>query len=537
MKYGLSEKQLQEITAILASYEALDCAILFGSRAIDTYKEASDVDIAIKGEKADWSLAAKIKDHFEEDTWLPFFFDVVAYDSIGSEELRRHIDGKGKVIFRRGMSEWRKVRLGDFFTVRHGFAFKGKNITTEVTNNILVTPSNFHIGGGFKSDKFKYFSGEYPDDYVLQENDIVITMTDLSKETDTLGYSAKIPASKKGEKYLHNQRIGLVQFINNDANSDFLYWHMRTQEYHGYIVGSASGTSIMHTSPTRIEEHEFLIPPLPEQKAIAEVLSSLDDKIDLLHRQNKTLEQMAETLFRQWFVEEAEEDWEEVKIGDFVKTNDNSANKDYSHQIIRYLDTGSLTEGKIVALQEFSFNEAPSRAKRLVQHNDVLLSTVRPNQKHYGIVKNPIENLVVSTGFCVITCEDIDPHFIYILLTTSEMTEYLHSIAEGSTSAYPSLKPTDIEAIEFQLPPDELLQEFAEYCKNAWDKIDKNQTQIRTLESLRDTLLPKLMSGEIRVAMQSTNDTQSNVNVETQNLASLQNFSSPRNRNNQPTHE
>lgn len=78
------------------------------------------------------------------------------------------------------MSEWKEVKLGDFFKVKHGFAFKGKNITTEKTLDILVTPGNFHIGGGFKFDKFKYFNADYPQEYILQENDIVITMTDLS---------------------------------------------------------------------------------------------------------------------------------------------------------------------------------------------------------------------------------------------------------------------------------------------------------------------------------------------------------------------
>ena len=131
--------------------------------------------------------------------------------------------------------------------------------------------------------------------------------------------------------------------------------------------------------------------------------------------------------------------------------------------------------------------------------NDVLISTVRPNQKHYGILKHPDEDIIVSTGFCVITCENIDPHFIYILLTTDGMTEYLHTIAEGSTSAYPSLKPSDIESLEFQLPPEDKLHVFSEYADNTWSKIDYNHSQIRTLEKLRDTLLPKLMSGEVRV--------------------------------------
>jgi len=209
---------------------------------------------------------------------------------------------------------------------------------------------------------------------------------------------------------------------------------------------------------------------------------------------------MAETLFRQWFVEEAGEDWEEVTVGQFANLNSKSITKDYSISDIEYLDTGSLTEGNFSDFQTYLLKDAPSRAKRLVQHNDILISTVRPNQKHYGIVKDPIENLVVSTGFCVLTCINIDPHFIYLLLTNDEMTEYLHSIAEGSTSTYPSLKPADIGTIEFKLPPESLLFEFSEIVNNSWAKIQKNYKQIGVLETLRDTLLPKLMSGEVRIA-------------------------------------
>jgi len=224
-----------------------------------------------------------------------------------------------------------------------------------------------------------------------------------------------------------------------------------------------------------------------------------DDKIDLLHRQNKTLEAMAETLFRQWFVEEAQDDWPVVKIGDFVSTNNSSLKKSNDMQWIKYLDTGSLTEGKIESYQEINIDDAPSRAKRTIRHNDILLSTVRPDQKHYGIIRNPDKDMIVSTGFCVISCNKISPYFMYIFLTSDDMTDYLHSIAEGSTSTYPSLKPSDIEKLDFKLPPKQKLDHFSEYADNAWDKIDKNYKQIRTLEKLRDNLLPKLMSGEVRV--------------------------------------
>ncbi|AGX88488.1 restriction endonuclease subunit S [Candidatus Symbiobacter mobilis] len=208
---------------------------------------------------------------------------------------------------------------------------------------------------------------------------------------------------------------------------------------------------------------------------------------------------MAETLFRQWFVEEAQEDWETVKVCDFVKTNVLSITNNSKLKTIRYLDTGSLNEGIIEGFQILDMNDAPSRARRIVKHNDILISTVRPDQKHYGIIKHPDEDIIVSTGFCVISCQTINPHFIYILLTMSDMTEYLHSIAEASTSTYPSLKPSDIECLEFKRPPDDRLREFSVYADNAWGKIEYNHIQIRTLETLRDTLLPKLMSGEVRV--------------------------------------
>ena len=84
------------------------------------------------------------------------------------------------------MTSWKECKLGDVIDIKHGYAFKGENITTEKTQDILVTPGNFNIGGGFKSSKFKYFNGTYPEDYIFNQGDIIVTMTDLSKDGDTL---------------------------------------------------------------------------------------------------------------------------------------------------------------------------------------------------------------------------------------------------------------------------------------------------------------------------------------------------------------
>ena len=389
------------------------------------------------------------------------------------------------------MSEWKECKLGDVAEIVGGGTPKTK--VTEYWNGNVpwLTPRDL-----------SNFSGRY-----ISKGERNISKLGLEKSSaKILPKGTVLLSSRAPVGYLAialnaiSTNQGFRSLIpNSKTDSLFLFYLLKNNV--DYLKSQSTGTTFGELAGSTLKSLSFSFPPLPEQRAIASVLSSLDDKIDLLHRQNKTLEAMAETLFRRWFVEDADEGWDSVRVGDFVHTNVASINKNNALKTIRYLDTGSLTEGKIDEYQTLDIADAPSRARRIVKHNDVLISTVRPNQKHYGILKNPTEDVIVSTGFCVITCDKIDPHFIYILLTADEMTEYLHSIAEGSTSTYPSLKPSDIEGLEFQLPPQEKLDAFSEYTYNAWSKIEYNHTHIRTLEKLRDTLLPKLMSGKVGVEM------------------------------------
>jgi len=183
-------------------------------------------------------------------------------------------------------------------------------------------------------------------------------------------------------------------------------------------------------------------------------------------------------------------EWKEEILGSRIETNKQSIGKDYPFTDILYLDTGSITENRIEKLQEFSISKAPSRAKRLVEENDIIYSSVRPNQLHYGFIKNPKDNLVVSTGFVVISCdkEKIQPKYLFYYLSSDNSTEYLHSIAEASTSAYPSLKPSDIEALEIYLPPLPEQKAIAEVLSSLDDKIDLLHRQNKTLEQMAETL-------------------------------------------------
>ena len=145
-----------------------------------------------------------------------------------------------------------------------------------------------------------------------------------------------------------------------------------------------------------------------------------------------------------------------MRLGDCCKTNLHTYSDKEKWSLIRYLDTGSITEGRIDEIQTLypGVDKIPSRARRKASVGDILFSTVRPNQKHYGIIEAGTENLLVSTGFTVVTVDTtiVDPYFIYYYLTQSSVIESLQAIAEQSTSTYPSIKPSDIEDIELDLP-------------------------------------------------------------------------------------
>ena len=168
-----------------------------------------------------------------------------------------------------------------------------------------------------------------------------------------------------------------------------------------------------------------------------------------------------------------------MRLGECCKTNQNTYSEKESWSIIRYLDTGNITEGKIDEIQLLipGMDKIPSRARRKVVDGDILFSTVRPNQKHYGIIEGAPDCLLVSTGFTVISVDRAiaDPYFVYYFLTQPTIIEALQAIAEQSTSTYPSIKPSDIEDIEIGLPELECQRRIGSTLKLLDDKRALNE--------------------------------------------------------------
>ena len=171
-------------------------------------------------------------------------------------------------------------------------------------------------------------------------------------------------------------------------------------------------------------------------------------------------------------------EWQKVRLGSIVYTNRDTYSSKEGWQFVNYLDTGNITMNKIEEIQHINTltNKLPSRARRKVKLDSIIYSTVRPNQLHYGIIKEKPEHFLVSTGFTVIDVDNdkANPDYIYYALTQQEVTEHLQAIAEQSVSAYPSIKPSDIEDLEITLPDKKGQKKIVSILRSFDEKIKKN---------------------------------------------------------------
>ena len=407
--------------------------------------------------------------------------------------------------------EWKEVLLGELVEIKHGFAFKGEYFSEEKTNDILLTPGNFAIGGGFQWGKLKFYDGPIPSDYILTEGDLVVTMTDLSKAGDTLGYSAIVPSSQK--LLLHNQRIGKIKTKTSSVDEMYLSYQLRTKSYRNEVLASATGSTVKHTSPTKICAYRFLLPPLDEQKAIASVLSALDDKIENNRRMNETLEEMARAIFKSWFV-------------DFDPVHAKAAGNAPAHMDA---ETAALfpnsfgDDGLPVGWANKALGDIilPKRGKTITKSKTkegtipVVAGGLEPAYFHnQSNVEAPVVTISASganAGFTRLYNENIwasdcshiskqltdTIYFWYVFLKINQ--QKIYHMQQGA--AQPHIYPSDLIRLELTVPNDnKLIQHFENLISPYFQKISIAQKESKTLAELRDTLLPKLMSGEIRVA-------------------------------------
>ena len=259
-------------------------------------------------------------------------------------------------------------------------------------------------------------------------------------------------------------------------NIFFYYWLKNNVEY---LKSLGTGTTFGELNKSTIETLEIEIPSISEQKAIAAVLSILDDKIDLLHRQNKTMEALAETLFRQWFIEEAKDDWKEGTLGNIASFHNGKKRPDNT-----FLGKNPIYGGNGI----LGYSE-----KHNYDNTTIIIGRVGAYCGSLYIEHRPV--WVSDNASVAKPLKNGQSSFLFFLLRYLSLNE----MAEGSS--HPLLTQTLLKSIQIQLPPNEIIESFVSQVDTFLNKINFNNSQIRTLEKLRGTLLPKLMSGEVRVKM------------------------------------
>jgi len=375
--------------------------------------------------------------------------------------------------------------------IKHGFAFKGDYITAEDNEIVLVTPGNFEIGGGFKEKKCKFFSGDYPKDYVLHADDLIVTMTDLSKQGDTLGYSARVPNSNR--IYLHNQRIGLVDVFNPNADKDYLYWFMRTPQYQKKIVATASGSTVKHTSPSRICDVEINLPSIDKQKKIASLLTSIEKKIHISERINDNLEQQAAALFSSLYNRSNTEvrytDLIQILGGGTPKTGETA----YWNGNIAFFTPKDVGTPYTFITEKTITEEGLSHCNSRLYPVNTVFVTARGTVGKVGLSGVPMA--MNQSCYALVGKET---HQLLVYFYTLKAVDRLKHKASGAV--FDAITTRDFDSEQIMKLSDDDAKAFLCVAEPMFQEILNNSIENLRLSTLRDFLLPKLMSGEIDVS-------------------------------------
>lgn len=299
-----------------------------------------------------------------------------------------------------------------------------------------------------------------------------------------------------------NQACCNLEIDDTKADYRFVYYALKNEYVR--LSAAANGGAQQNLNAQQVKEFDIPYPCLPIQRKIATILSALDDKIETNNAICRNLEEQARSLYELWLSKRKNEcEW--LSLEAIADLNPEAYSIKEKWGYINYLDTGNITDGVISSIQKIDLeqDELPSRARRKVKAGDVVFSTVRPNQRHFGILHSPLPNMLVSTGFTVIRSNktDISNELIYLLLSDSSFVEKMQQIGEQSVSAYPSVKPTDIATCLIPFLGSKDYRQMQNVICSMFSQIAALQSESRSLFQARDTLLPKLMSGEIDLSI------------------------------------
>jgi len=409
----------------------------------------------------------------------------------------------------------------------------------------VVRGTNISSGPDFKGE-FVYISPELADTLGscnVYKNDLIFPHR---------GSIGEVGIINDNNRYVLSSSMMKLTCDCKKVKPMFLYYFFKSQKGRNELLKNASqvGTPGIAQPLSSLKQIEIELPPLSIQNKIIEIIENLDKKISLNNNLNQILEQMSQTLFKSWFVDfdpvidnaldaeypipealqsraelrqkvrnsadfkplpadirvlfpaEFEEielgwvpkGWKEGSIPDIAFINSTSWGTKNQPDYVNYVDLSNAKDGIISSIENITFTDAPSRARRILKKDDLIFGLVRPANRSFAYVH--ADGLTGSTGFAVVRAKNtIYKNFIYYFVTYDKNVEELARIADGG--AYPAIKPDDICSLPLIIPPEEIVQKFDESTSRFRDLMNNSLVQNDYLTNLRDTLLPKLISGEL----------------------------------------
>lgn len=416
-------------------------------------------------------------------------------------------------------TEWPEVRLGDLIEIKHGWPFKSEFFSEDLTGKpIVINIGNFQYTGGFRFDStaLKEYRDTYPEGYELTPGDVLLVMTCQTSGGEILGIPGRVPAD--GRTYLHNQRMGKVVIKHpSDVDIGFLYWLFLWKDFNRELATSASGTKILHTSPTRIEAFRLNLPPLQTQRRIARILGALDDEIELNRKMNETLAQMARAIFKSWFV-----DFEPFRDKGMVDSPLGEVPNGWLVGDLESLCTQivrGVTPKYAKGSGRLVINQRANRGSSLdcAEFKEIDPTLVVPDAQkahRYDVLVNSLgegtlgrihlfqgEDRVFAVDQHMTICRPKSRAlacYIYNTLAGPDGQRRIESLKTGSTGMT-MLNISRLRSMEVVIPPDAALTRFGIRVLPLYERVAADQTQEGILAAIRDALLPKLMSGEVEV--------------------------------------
>jgi type I restriction enzyme S subunit len=419
------------------------------------------------------------------------------------------------------MGEWRKEKLED--CLERLIDYRGKS-PKKSPKGIPVLSAKVVKTAGLLHPIEQTISEEYYPQWMVRgyprAGDIVLTTEGPMGEV--------VQLDERTASYALGQRIVCLRAKQDVLDNGFLRYLLISPRQQDILTSFATGTTVLGISQKALRSVPIEFPPLPEQRAIAAVLSALDDKIELNRRMNATLEAMARAIFRDWFVtfgptrakatgqppylspetwslfpdrlddEGKPEGWEMGTLGDVADTNAASWTAKNHPDQVEYVDLSNTKWGTIESTAKLPWKKAPSRARRIARAGDTIIGTTRPGNGSFAYIAR--DGLTVSTGFAVLTPKRPEfRDFVYIAASNPENIRRLANLADGHGGAYPAVRPAEVSDTRVAIPPDGVIDAFANVASPLRARIEFNKSENETLAQTRDLLLPKLMSGEIRV--------------------------------------